>query len=502
MSTTPSPNRIGSVLAILLSIVSLVALAWYTGLYQLVAVAALTGVIVGMAGVIGVRDSLLWTGLASLLFIGAAGLLLTGFGLATLAPAGQFVPGQSPEQLRPFVLLVSVFGATVGCTILPKQGNSDTIARSLVLTSITIAVLLGAVFILALTVLSNLVELVVPLFNFVAVPSESPENLGSLLILAGIAAIAVGALVVRLPIPALVRRERSVAVRRRLYRLYRQMFGAGVWALIVGVLMFLVMPPLWDRYSHSVTGWVLIVSTAHPIRQGLLGLIGVTGPLVVFVEVLRRLRPKSVKRATLIVAHGTGALLVIGALVVVGPESIVDLAIQLLEESTGGEAEFVDDTRDEIGGTTMVTGIAFAGPAVLSVFVCVGSLLGYLNIVSPQTAGAVLATGGTIVATIVAGLMAGSSLLLFAIVGVAIVGWNISTYSHRLNLEVGHGSARLELVRFGTVLVVALVSVGVAYGGFILTETLPSEASAAAAMAAFVGILLLTSILRTSAINP
>lgn len=501
MSTTPSPSRIGSVLTILLSSVSFVALAWYTGLYQLVVIATLAGVIVGMAGVVGAHDSLLWTSLASLLFMIAAGLLLAGFGLATLVPAGQFAPGESPEQLRPFVLLLSVCSAAAGCTILPKQGNSGTIARSLVLTVITISVLLGTVFILVLTVLPDLLKLTVPLFEFVAIPSESPENLGSLLILAGVTAIAVGALVVRLPVIALVRRERRGAVRERLYRLHWVLFGAGIWALIVGVLVFLIVPPLWDMFPPSATEWLLFVSTAHSVRLGLLGLIGVTGALVFFVEALRRLRPKSVRRSTSIVAHGTGALLVIGALVVVGPESIADLSIQLLEESTGGEAESVADMRDEIGGTMMVTGIAFAGPAVLSVFVCLASLLGYLSVVPPRTAGTVLTTGGLIMATIVAGLIAGASVLLFTIVGVAIVSWNISTYSHRLNVEVGHGSARLELVHFGTVLVVGLVSVGVAYGGFIITEALPAGASAAAAMAALVGILLLTSTLRTSTTN-
>lgn len=496
MSEATSPGRTGAALAVLLSLVSLAVLLWHTGLYRVVPIAAVTGVVAALSGLVGARDSPLWASLASLLFVCAAGLLLAGLGLATLVPAGGFAPAESLDHLRPVLLLVCVCCLAAGATILPWQGTSGRIARSLVLTAGAVCIPLGAVFVLALAVLPALAGVITPLIEFTLRPSESPETPGTLLLLAGVTAVAVGALLVRLPLPALVQRGRSPAVRGRLHHLYRLSFAAGIGSLIVGIVVFLSLPPLWERLPAAGADAILLVSSSRPVRLTLLALTGVAVSFVSLFETLRRVRPGLARPVLSMLARATGAILLVSGLVVLGPESVVDTAMQLLEQNGGEGAERLADVRSDVGGTTLVTGAVFGGPALLAVLVCLGGLLGYLGLVPRRTAGAVLATGGTIVATVVAGLIAGPSVLLFAVVGLALVGWDVAAYSHRLTVEVERGSRRLQLVHFGTVLPIALVSVGFAYGGLVFTRTVLSDTPAAAAIAALVGLLLLASILR------
>lgn len=492
MTDSSVPSRSATVLAGGLTILSLASLAAYTGLGRVIGIAAVAGVLYGTAGVLGTRKTPLSTSSSSLLFISAALALLAAGAVASRVPQGQFTPAQSPAQLRPFVLLLAVFCTGVGITILPRGSESRAIARSLATTGGLLTIMFGAVLWVVLTVLPFVGWVVKPLSARVILPSQSPDSLGSLMILLGGATLAIGALVIRLPLPELVEREQRSRTLTRLKQLNQYAFTIGISTIVLGTIAFLGFPAMWERVPESTANSLLVVSTTAPLRYTLLGVVTVAGCYIGLVELIRRVQPESARDILALLAQSLGGLIVLGVGMAVGFDEVVNVVLTVFEGNS-----VVADFSTQFGNVGLVIGTLFVGSGSLVGLVGAGAILWYVNILAPRTAGPVLVTSGLVVAAIAAGQITGPSVLLFFVAGAGIVVWDVATYSHRLVTEVGHGSRKLELLHFGAVAFIALFSVAAVYGGLLVIDTITPRRSPAAAIAALLSVLVLLSTLRT-----
>lgn len=490
MSGRSSPTPTSSAVAAVAWLASLVILGWQTGLPGVTVTATLAGITFAVAGFTAARTSVPATVGGSLLFICATGLLAASAGLAALSIDGS-IAVTGPELYLLLAYVIGCFAAATGVTLLPRQGDSRAVARALLTTSGTTMAVAGTAFLLAFVAMPVIVGVATPVFGPIVAPEASPQALASLVILAGATILLLAVVLVRLPIPALVRRERRSAVRARIERLYRQLLTIGVGSLIAGLLAFLVLPLLWEAVPEAVSDTILTVSASQPLRIGLLVVAAVATLAVGIVAGLRQLHPASAGRVVFFAAHATGALIIVAAVLIAGP----DLLLDALVDGAGDAAEPVTTNRAEFGDFAVATGLVAGIFALPTALVFAASGLGAVRILPGRTAGGVIATAGLVGMTIAAGQYTGVSPLLFLVVALAFVLWDVSTFGHRLGIELGQGSRRLELVHGGTVLVVGLVSTGLVYALLILAEQMP-RSSAAAAVAALFSILLVVTVVR------
>jgi hypothetical protein len=496
MTTATGPTRHGTTLAASLYVLSLAALTVYTGFYQVLTVAALGGALFGISGLISTRKSTVAISLSSVLFICAALALVVASASAAEIPTGQFNPAESPEQFRPFILLLSVFCTATGATVMTRQHRSKQIARGLTATGGLICLLLGTMLTLELTSFPLLGWLGGHIFNRLITPTASADTPGSLLLLLGVSVIMTGAVLTRLPLPELVSREERPKMVTRLTSTSTVLFILGFILSIAGTVLFLALPPLSDTAPPSAMDSIISLSTMSPARYILLGVVSVAAVVVCLVEATRRVQPESIREIRPAIAHSTGAIILVLGGLVIGFDTIVDFISQTLTQTAGEDAGLLTNLTTEIGAIALLVGVVFTSCALLVGLVLGGSLLAYSDIIVTQTAGSALATSSVILAAIVSGLISGVSVLPFGVVGIALVGWDVSTYSHRLAIEVGHGSRKLELFHLGVTAFVTLASVSLVYGGLLITEAVIPHSSAIATVAALASILLLLSTLQ------
>ena len=498
-----APARASKLTVTLLGLAAPGVLAWYAGLYRLTGVALASGVVLGAAGAIGSRDTTPWIALSSVLFVVSVVLTTVAAVLAALVPADPFNVTVYPSHAWPFAYLLGISTAGAGTTLALRQDLAGAAGRSLTVTAGAVCAITGGVLAAGLAATSLFVgpaSAATTRAERVLLPSSGAEALPSLVLLVGIACLAVGLLVGRLPIPAFVERERRSEVRDRTERLSQGLLYAGAVLGAVGAVSG-VVPSVWAAVVRSMPGAVAsaigAIATAGPLRIALLGAIVVASGFVGLVSVLRRLRTESVRWLLRLGAHGTGGVLAVGALLLRGPsESIGVLYAIYGRYDAEVEREVLASLVAEFGALAMAVGIVTVASFAVAFLVLFACGLSYLRVLPTRTAGVVLAAGGLVGASVVAGELVGRSALLFGVVGAAIVIWDVGTYGQRLRLELGRGSRRLEFLHVGTVSVVAGCSVASVWGVLLVTETLDPRGTAAAAVAALVGVLLVTSAAR------
>ena len=499
-----APARASKLTVTLLGLAALGALAWYTGLYRLTGVALASGVVLGAAGAIGSRQTTPRIALSSVLFVASVVLTTVAAVLAALVPTDPFNVTVYPSHAWPFAYLLGISTAGAGTTLALRQDLTGAAGRSLTVTTGAVCATTGGVLAAGLAAVSLFVgpaSAATTRAERVLLPSSGAEALPSLVLLVGIACLAVGLLVGRLPIPAFVERKRRSEVRDRTERLSRGLLYAGTVLGAVGVVSGFIVPSVWAAVVRSVPGAVAsavgAIATAGPLRIALLGAIVAASGFVGLVSVLRRLRTESVRWLLRLGAHGTGGVLAVGALLFGGPsESIGVLYAIYGRYDAEVEREVLASLVAEFGAFAMAVGIVTVASFAVAFLVLFACGLSYLRVLPARTAGVVLAAGGLVGASVVAGELVGRSVLLFGVVGAAIVLWDVGTYGQRLRLELGRGSRRLEFLHVGTVSVVAGCSVASVWGVLVVTETLDPRGTAAAAVAALVGVLLVTSAAR------
>jgi hypothetical protein len=496
-----APARLSKLTVAMLGFGALGVLAWYTGLYRLTGIALAGGIVLGAAGAVGSRDTTPWIALSSVLFVVSV-LLSTGAAvLAALVPADPFHVTVYPSHAWPFAYLFGVSTAGAGTTLALRQDLAGAAGRSLSVTAGAVSALTGGALMAGLAAVSLFLgpaSAASTRAERLLFPSTGVDAFPSLVLLVGLTCIAAWVLVGRLPIPALVTRERRSEVRDRVERLQRGLLYAGAALAGVGAVATFVVPSVWATVVRSMPGAVSLavgaIATAGALRIALLGAIGVSTGLVCLVSVLRRLRTESVRWLLRLGAHGTGGALAVGVLLFGGPSGTIGVLYAIYGRyDAETETEVLESLVAEFGALPMAVGILTVACLAVTLLVLLACLLGYLAVLPTRTAGVVLAAGGLVGASVVAGELVGRSVLLFGVVGAAIVLWDVGTYGQRLRLELRRGNRRLEFLHVGTALLVAGCSVASVYGAVLVTETLDPGGTAAAAVAALVGVLLVTS---------
>lgn len=489
-----SPTATARGLAVLVWVIAVAILAWHTGFLAVTAVAAAGGGMLVIAGLAGARESVMVTAWGSLLFVGAAALLSAALGLAVLSIAGSIDSPTAPEQLRPVSYALGIYVAAAGLALVTREGEHRTVARSILTSGGVNSLVLGTIAVVAGIAVPLLAAVLSPLSGHLVGSTDSPRAVASWLLLVALAALATAALVDRLPVD-LVARERRPAVRERVDRLYTRLLEVGVGALIVGALAFLVVPTLWDSLPSVATTALLALTTAWPLRILLIAVTVLAALLVAVVAGLRQLHPESAGRLVVLLAHGAGAIAIAVVLIVVGPGQLLSFVLEGLGESPA--AETLAGVRADTSALAVLSGLTVGVVALLTILAAVATGLAAVGVLPPRTAGAVLAAGGTTGGVVAAGQHAGVSALLFVVVGLAVVLWDVTTYGQRLTIEQGHGRRRLELVHGGTVVLVALLGVVLSLALLRLTGFVTAQPSAGVALAALLSILLFVLVIRS-----
>lgn len=503
-SRRAAPARASKLLSVAIGVGALGGLTWYTGLFRLGGVAVTGGVILGLAGLAGGRDTTPSIALSSLLFVACVLVLTVAAVLAALVPAEPFNVTLHPSHAWPLAYLLGVTTAATGLTLAVRQDVAGAAARSLVVTTGASCAITGSVLVVSAvagSLLSGPGAVITEWTARIISPATGAAAFPTLVFLVGLSIATVGILLARLPIPALVERERRKAVRDRLSRLARRFRYAGGAAALVGGTVGFLVPSVWAGLVGSMpaaaSGAIGVAAAFAPIRIALLVITVVGSSLAGAIGVLRRVRPDSAQWLLGLTAHSTGGGLLIAVVFVHGPSNGLELLYDIYARyGAETEQEVLTSLVTEFGAPAVTFGIIVAACFGVALLVHLAGALGYLRIVPPKTGGFVLAAGGIVGAAIVAGELSGRSWVLFAVVGAALVLWDVGTYGQRLRLELSRGSRRLELLHAGTMLIVAGCSVGLVYGALAVTETLDPRGTAAAAIAALVGVLLVTSAAR------
>lgn len=489
-TTTPSGSvpRTSAAVALVLSAITLGALAVYTGQYVLTGAAVGAGLCLSLAGIAGVRRSRVATAVGSLLFVIAAGLLALAGAVVAVVVHDTFDPLSAPGQLGPFVFVLAVGSVTVGVAGLLGRDSVTRWGRTLTTTALTVCLVVGTAFALTLLAVPFLRGALTPLFNRVVTPSASPRALATFLVLLGTTLLSLGALAPRLPVSVFVRGQRRLELEQHLDSVHDRLVAGGLLCLVAGGLAFVLVPGLWETVPAGVADGLTGVTSAHPLRLGLVGLL-VTALLGVgVIEGLRQVQPNSTDRLAGFVTHSLGGVAVLGVLWLLGFGDITDLVVDTL--GTGGGAEQFEQYLDEFGAPTVLTGALAGACGTLAAAVFAGAALGYVGLLPTRSPGRLLTAGGLVGTATLAGSLADPSPLLFVTAGAAVTVWDVTTYGHRLALELGHGDRRLELVHSGATGFVSLAIAVLVYGGFVLSSSVVSDA-AVVALAALVGLLLL-----------
>lgn len=506
-------RSVNAATTLLLTMCALALLGWYTDLLVPVAVASVTAFAFLVTGLVGAREELPTIALASVGYVIAAVLSVATLAI-TLAVA--VTPIDAWTSLAAIVsvswqsllfALAAALGA-FGAFSAPRQADVPTASTAISLSGIFVSGVLSVAVVAAFslwaleafTPVEALLTELEHVREAVFEPEATVPPLGSFLVLVAIAGFAVASVLRTLPIAVFASRKRRESVRESLGWLRARILLASVLALVSGPLFLAAPEDVWlavrdhDDVPPDAYDLLLSVTASELLRALLYRVVIVSVVLLCAVWVLRRLRLEYVNGPARYLARGFGGIVVLAAVLVVGPGVIVDRATSVLPE---GAHPILTELVAEFGPLVPVVvalGLVFA--AVLALIGLVG-LLGLFRIVPPRTASPVLAAVGIGAASFAAGLLEGPSPILFVTVPLAVVVWDVGSYDRRLRAEIGDGATtrRAELTHTGASLAVA-VGAGVIVYLSTTVVSMPSGEFATAGLASLLGTVLLLSVLR------
>lgn len=493
-------------LSVVLTPLVVLGVGAYAGQVEATALACLAGGLLGLACVVLGRRDVPGQVASSLLFVAAAVVAIVAatlairtvaYDLGRLSTAGPIVE----LGWQSILLVLAGTVATFGATVLPFRPGRGPGVQDLASTAIVATAVVGA-FLVAFASDAGLGTIgawwgdaLGSAFDAVVDPGDVAAP-GTFSLLVGAAALAIGRLFARLPLAEFVERERRRSVHVRVERWSDRCTVAGAVALLVGLLFVPVPDAAWRTLSPSTALYDLLVgvTSSGALRTALLyvavaALVGVGA-----MTAIERGRRATIDEPATVLGQGLGGVAVVLVLLVVGPDAIVDVAVDVLPADG---ANFVEATVDETSATVFVVGATFAASAILSLLLGGLAVALWAGLLARRSAAATLAGAGVAAATLSAGMVAGPSAVLLAATAAAVLVWEFGTYGGRLHEEVGAGAPtrRAELVHVGALVpVAAVVAIGVTGGSSILSGS--SLERPAVAVAAVLAVLLLAVAIR------
>jgi hypothetical protein len=462
-----------------------------------VAVTAAAGAGLGLAVLGGAREGPTWTTAVSVLvpFVALAGVAGVALFVATRGTAAL----TNPLALLPTLSLalgtgLAAFGAagTLGDGI--GEGAVSRAWRTASATATVVVVAAGA---LVGTRVDALGSLPVPsidlgaLLGPVLTPTGPTVGLGSFATLVVAAALAGRAALSTLPVVELTHRRRREATRESVARVDTALLTTvkyGVLAACASALT--VLPPV--REALPVVALAGLVASGA-LRGALLALAAVAGGVALAGRLLQAAAgdtASTLGRVLPVTAGGVGV--VTGALA--GGDAVRAL-VTGLPPAVRPVAGNLLDALSPAGLILGVTLVALTALATLLTALVVANAVG---LVPARGSGGALAGTGLGAVAVVLGADGAAPLAVFALVGLAVVAWDVSDQGVSARADLGAGSAaRIETVHAVASVGVATLGVGAAWAvsGLVGAVALPGGALVGA-IVAVAGSVILLGLLR------
>ncbi|GAB6860655.1 hypothetical protein ACFR97_08035 [Haloplanus litoreus] len=420
-----------------------------------VGVTAAAGAGLGLAVLGNTRDGPAWTAAVSVLspvvaLAGVAGVVLLADhrGAATLA---------RPLALLPALALalgtgLAAFGATGTLGDGIGEGAVSRTWRTASATAAVVGVAFGALAVTRFDALDSLpvppVEFGAPLDPFLA-PTAPTVGLASFATLVVAAALAGRAALSALPVVELTHRRRREAVRAAVARVDATLLATVKYGVLVAFVSVLtVVPPV--REALPVVALAGLVASSA-LRGALLALAAVAGGVALAGRLLQAAAGETA--ATLghvlpLTAGGVGVVVaavggggVVRALVAGLPPTVRSVATSLL---------------DALSPTGLALGVTLVALTALTTLLTVLVVAGGVGLLPTRGSSGTLAGTGLGAAAVLLGVDGASSLVVFTLVGLAVVAWDVSDQGVGARADLGpRSAARIETVH-------AVASVGVA----------------------------------------
>lgn len=493
-------------LAVPLTIGTILVLASHAGQETAVAIAVVAGASLGLASVLQANDDVLSRTAASVLFVFAsvAVAVAVTWAIRTVTHGIGAVGTAAPIvalSWQSILLVVAGTFATFGAVTLPFRRASTEAIRSL-LASATVATLVVGVFLAAFARADSLGTIgefwgrqIGATVDIVLTPGDPDTAPGGTLLVAALAVLGTTALARRLPEQPLSPNRLDERLRHRVVAATPWLRGGGIAIGVAGAVLLALPHSTWSGpLPGAVEGLLVGVAGSSAARRAALAaaVISLAGALLL--SVFERVRETYLPDPARLAAQCLGGVVIVGLLLAVGPETIVD---RLAAEIPRDGAEIVEKTVAQTSARIFVVGVVFAASAGLVLLLAGIAALGRGKLLPERTASAVVAGCGLGIAALAAGMISGPSLLSIGAVAVGILVWELGTYELSLVEEVGYAAPtrRAELVHVGSLAPIAVAVVGVVLAGSFLFQR--ASPTSSGAVAALVAAILLGTVVRS-----
>lgn len=474
------PAPVGTGIGLLLTVASCVALAGTSPLVRAAAASLVGGLLVGSVTLLFATDrSVLAARLgATILVLPAGSAVAVGVALA----------GSSATPASGLVLVAGIFVAGIGAStvwwtgLTPANGASALLGSVLVLFGVSIWV--GIDLVLRLSPLAPAVDAVAAAIGVLVSPppGSAVSGLGgvsAVAFLLAFAALSLSAVLRVLPLAELVAAPNRDAVADRLDRTVRSLGRTALVCVAAGVVFAglaggLTGAPATRWLPAAARGPLFALTGSATLRAFLLA-VGCLGVLAAALAPAgRRVRRVDGEAlATYGVPVAGGVALAGSALVVADP-----LASLLLAERFAAAPTVVSTLRQLLTQSALTPELlaAIGVIVVLVITPLTAAALVTLAFFVPTDAGsAALSSIGAFVASVGAGLLGATPVVVFAGLAASLVVWDVTRHAAVLGREVGRDAvlAHVETVHAAGSVLVAVCAVGLATLGLLAARLLP-----------------------------
>jgi hypothetical protein len=498
-ASRPASLVVGVVVAVALTLV--IGSGGESGTGVGVGLTATAGAILGVAVLCRERDTPAWTAVASLLTPLAAVVGVTG-AVRLAAASGALTTREPSSLLAALGLAVGAGIAALGAVGTLGDGIGDGAVSRTWRTAAASTTVVTVAFGVVLVGRGDVPEppsipgidagaLLDPALS----PTDPTVGLASFLLLVAAAAFAGRVALSTLPVVELAHRRRREAVRAAVQRVDATLRTAGTYGFLAAVASgTTAVPPVREALPVATVATVVGSTT---LRSALLTATVVAGGVALGGRLLRAAAGETAStlgRVLPTTAGGVGVVLVAAAVGGGGGGGGGRLVRSLVADLPAGARSLATGLLAALSPAGVLLGGALAALTALA-GVLVGLVVaGAVGLLPARGSGGVLAGAGLGSVAVLLGARGASAPVTFALVGLAVVAWDVSDRGVEARADLGPRSAtRIEAVHAVASVGVAALGVGAAWGlsGAVGAVALPDGAlvGAVAAVAAAVGLL-------------
>lgn len=497
--TTSRPARTSSLLAMSTAVLGVLLLVGLTGKYQAGAAAVAGGALLAGLTTLVESERRLSTIAASLLVAPTTGAVALGF-ILPVANSSNIIPLTLPVNAA---IIFATFGAG---TILTGALGGRAVYRTakvsaavLLVPAITTSILLLGHMDAVLSTLSAVSDALATAGGRWVTPPVAYPEVGGFLLLYAVAARAIASSGRTLPVVQLAAREDRAELRDKLDRVVGICSRTAKLALVVGVLLLIVELAGGMGLILGIFPPLALIApiTNLPFIRGLFLLVAV--PLFAVTWTVKLVKwvvtQQGHETARNMLRLSAGGLVVTGAGIAF-TTTAVDL---LLDRLPSFLTPLATGAIDAFSPRIAILGLIAAAIGAFTLLLIGISTLGGMGFFSDRVASGAVASGALLTGALFAGALRGSPFLLFAVVVLAIVTWDVSDYGATIvsELDAGASTYRPEVVHATASGVVGVVGIAIVFLSRAVDVAAPTGSRVVVSVvAAAFGAVFLAGILR------